>query len=121
MLRHRFQFYLALAALTCALISGCSQKTAEDFSTKEGFSQYLRANCVRSESHFNPRPMRLKTLRTMTGEPVAVADVDKATQMWQFDFKDGTMDLYVVLEPGASWRDKSPKVFIDMHRTGLLP
>ncbi len=111
---------VACTAIAIAVgLSGCS-KSADDFTTKEGFADYLLSRCLRKESHFNPRPMYLHTLKGITGEPKSVADVDESTQKWQFDFDDGSMDVFVVLEPGASWVAEYPKVFVDVHRSGLL-
>ncbi len=109
---------LGFAIAVCAF-AGCS-RSADDFSSKQGFSDHLLANCLRSESEFNPRPMRLRALKEITGEPKAIADVDESTQRWEFEFDDGGMDVYVVLEPGASWLADSPKVFVDVQRSGLM-
>lgn len=119
MSRFRSKRWVGLALWCAAACAGCSQ-SAEDFASKDAFGDYVLENCVRSESHFNPRPMHLSTLQDLTGEPQEISDVNETTRKWHFEFPDGSKDLYVVLEPGASWQTESPKVFVDVHRSGLL-
>jgi hypothetical protein len=107
--------YAVLTLALTASVAGCGPLDTD------GFLRRVQRSCVRTDAMHNPLVMTQQELRRVLGQPQQLATVDPHTQRWTYRCADGDVALYIVLEPGGTWRDDAARVFVNPKQRDVVP